>query len=514
MLKLFLSVLLFLQSAFLPLGLGQSNAQKWKLDNLPVYPDGYLCGTVYNAGAGLANEENGPTDEDSRMQIVSATTAEDFLSYCDTVEKEGFEKTYSASGDGITAAAFRGKDKFFYAYYCKKNGQARFIEDNGTNCFEDFGYTYSAGSEATVYQFDYPYQGPGEKKDEDIYSTNGMMYIIRLADNRLIVIDGGSIRQSADQNIEECMAFLHKITNTADTETVHIALWYGTHGHSDHITFFYKLLGFHHDTIDLERVMFNYPSLELVEHDGRTDMYRDRLAQFYPNVRYLKPHTGMTFDMGRTCSAAIERYVRGTPAPECGLSGEYDNGNGSLMRILPFALMMHYCTEYALRDPRDKLAVIHSASALTHAHERAQIGCGIYSLILWELLRDPCKASVTRGLYAAQAIYGNRKEFGAYSRIFDDGFAELPVEEIRSSGYVVDTLEAALWCLLRENRYDRCVLRAANLGEDTDTVAAVAGGLAGALFGLKAVQNSLAGRLLRRDYIEELCDKAAETWTA
>ena len=297
MLKLFLSVLLFLQSAFLPLGLGQSNAQKWKLDDLPVYPDGYLCGTVYNAGAGLANEENGPTDEDSRMQIVSATTAEDFLSYCNTVEKEGFEKTYSASGDGITAAAFRGKDRFFYAYYCEKNGQARFIEDNGTNCFEDFGYTYSAGSEATVYQFDYPYQGPGEKKDEDIYSTNGMMYIIRLADNRLIVIDGGSIRQSADQNIEECMAFLHKITNTAENETVHIALWYGTHGHSDHITFFYKLLGFHHDTIDLERVMFNYPSLELVEHDGRTDMYRDRLAQFYPNVRYLKPHTGMTFDI-------------------------------------------------------------------------------------------------------------------------------------------------------------------------------------------------------------------------
>ncbi len=242
------------------------------------------------------------------------------------------------------------------------------------------------------------------------------------------------------------------------------------------------------------------------------DLIMSNFAKWYYRGEYTP--TGMTFDMGRTCSAAIERYVSGTPAGECGLSGEYDNGNGSLMRMLPFALMMHYCTEYAQRDPREKLAVIHSASALTHAHERAQIGCGIYSLVLWELLCDPCKASIGRGLDTARLIYGDRKEFGAYSRIFDEGFAELPMEEIRSSGYVVDTLEAALWCLLRADRYDWCVLRAVNLGEDTDTVAAVAGGLAGAMFGLKAVQDSLADRLLRRDYIESLCDKAAEAWAA
>lgn len=123
------------------------------------------------------------------------------------------------------------------------------------------------------------------------------MYIIRLADNSLVVIDGGSIRQSSDENIEKCFALMRKITGTPEGEKVRIALWYGTHGHSDHVTFFYKLLGFYHSEIDLERVMFNYPSLSNIEHDARIDMYRDRLAKLYPSVKYLAPHTGMSFNI-------------------------------------------------------------------------------------------------------------------------------------------------------------------------------------------------------------------------
>lgn len=152
----------------------------------------------------------------------------------------------------------------------------------------------------TVYQFDYPYADFGEKKDEDIYSTNGMMYIIHLSDNSLIVIDGGSIRQSSDKNIDECIKLMHEITGTEEGEQIRIALWYGTHGHSDHVTFFYKLIGYYHNEINLERVMFNYPSLSLVEHDERIDMYRNRLAQLYPDVKYLCPHTGMSFNIANT----------------------------------------------------------------------------------------------------------------------------------------------------------------------------------------------------------------------
>ena len=84
--------------------------------------------------------------------------------------------------------------------------------------------------------------------------------------------------------------------------------------------------------------------------------------------------------------------------------------------------------------------------------------------------------------------------------------------EIKSTGYVVDTLEAAVWCLLTTESYAECVLRAANPGEDTDTVAAVAGGLAGALYGYAAIPEEWRNALLRREYIEEMCNRAARTW--
>ena len=77
---------------------------------------------------------------------------------------------------------------------------------------------------------------------------------------------------------------------------------------------------------------------------------------------------------------------------------------------------------------------------------------------------------------------------------------------------MVDTLEAALWCLLTTTDYKSCVLKAVNLGEDTDTVAAVAGGLAGILYGYDNIPQEWKDILIKRDYIENLCKVACETW--
>lgn len=294
MTKILVSVLIFLQSL---LGLGYENSEVWAFDALPCYEGGRVCSGVYNDGAGLASEQNGPTAEDSRLQVIAGTNASEYAAFIDAARESGFEAVYENCFETVTATALRKGDLLYYAYYCDATGEARVVEDNGSNSLENFGYSYSEGSAATLYQFDYPYADFGEKRDEDVYSTNGMMYIVKLADNSLVVIDGGSIRQSADKNIEECIRYMHKITGTQMGEPIRIALWYGTHGHSDHVTFFYKLLGYYHSDILLERVMFNYPSLSLVEHDERIDMFRDRLALLYPDVKYLKPHTGMSFDM-------------------------------------------------------------------------------------------------------------------------------------------------------------------------------------------------------------------------
>lgn len=218
--------------------------------------------------------------------------------------------------------------------------------------------------------------------------------------------------------------------------------------------------------------------------------------------------TDDTFDVGATCQAAIDRFMSyGLPINKCGLSDDYSNGNGSLMRIHPFVLYL--IKNYSVFD----LGLIHAASMLTHAHLRSKIGCGIYAYVLRELLSNPCKASVAVGLRAAKEFYEKYKinafnsELQNFGRLFD-GIDKLAETEIQSSGYVVHTLEAAIWCLLTTGNYKDCVLKAVNLGGDTDTTAAVAGGLAGALYGYDAIPEDWRNTLLKREYIEALCEKA------
>lgn len=213
--------------------------------------------------------------------------------------------------------------------------------------------------------------------------------------------------------------------------------------------------------------------------------------------------TGVTFDVGATCRAAIRNYAeRRLPPLRCGLQGERANGNGSLMRIYPFVLWLSG-TGDALTG--DAMEAILAASALTHGHRRAQLGCGIYACVLHALLRQPSEAAVTAGLADAETRFAGEPELAHYRRLFAASFSALPRREIRSSGYVVDTLEAAIWCLLTTGSFAECVCRAVNLGEDTDSVAAVAGSLAGARYGYDGIPQEWLDILLRRDYIESLC---------
>lgn len=219
--------------------------------------------------------------------------------------------------------------------------------------------------------------------------------------------------------------------------------------------------------------------------------------------------TGICFDVGRTSMKAIlDSICNQKPALKCGCDAEYDNGNGSLMRIHPFVLYAH-----AKELPLDEwIGLIKDASAITHAHERSKVGCLIYAFVLMQLLRENSKEGVLSGLRRTKCELQDCEEICHYGRIFESGFAYLDESEIRSSGYVVDTLEAALWCILTTESYKECVLKAVNLGEDTDTVAAVAGGLAGALYGYDAIPEEWRDVLIKRDAIEDLCERACDSF--
>ena len=243
----------------------------------------------------------------------------------------------------------------------------------------------------------------------------------------------------------------------------------------------------------------------LIENGLDYDLMMQNFVKWYENGEFTP--TGVTFDIGNTCAYAIHNYHKNQkPYTMCGMNGDRDNGNGSLMRIHPIAL---YLAEKDM-EVEEKIQIVHTVSALTHAHDRSKIACGIYSFILWELLKNPTMYAVKEGLDKAYAFYQGQAELSAYSRLFEVGFMGLPKSEIKSTGYVVHTLEAVVWCLLTTNSFEEAVVKAVNLGEDTDTVGAITGSLAGVLYGYEAIPERWKKVLLKLDYIEELCEQLAE----
>ena len=194
------------------------------------------------------------------------------------------------------------------------------------------------------------------------------------------------------------------------------------------------------------------------------------------------------FDVGNACRTAIGRYGRGTAPLDCGMKDNACNGNGSLMRIspLPFYLLETYGCDAMNKE--EAFEIVHNVSSLTHAHGISLAGCDIYCAVMLEILKGTEKDKLMQAAGEKTAIYAEkhseyRQAYSKYSRIFQADFAETPEKLIESSGYVVHTLEAVIWCFLNTDNYKDCVLKAVNLGSDTDSVACVAGSITGLYYG-------------------------------
>lgn len=213
---------------------------------------------------------------------------------------------------------------------------------------------------------------------------------------------------------------------------------------------------------------------------------------------------GYAYDIGATCYDAIMNY-RVTGAVPAGLCEEENNGNGSLMRIMPACLSAHNVNE------------VEAVSALTHAHHRAQIGCGLYYFIVNSIVNREAGQSINDcikfGLKDGFEWYHGAEELRHYGRLRNvESFSFLPENKIQSTGYVVHTLEAALWSLLNSDSYRSALLKAVNLGYDADSVGAVCGGLAGLYYGFNQIPKEWVDKIQAVDDIKRLCnlmDKAA-----
>lgn len=209
--------------------------------------------------------------------------------------------------------------------------------------------------------------------------------------------------------------------------------------------------------------------------------------------------TGVVFDIGGATADALIRIAGGTPAEQAGGCDEFSNGNGSLMRILPVSLKF---ANEPLAMHCDRLG---RASSITHGHPRSKMACAFHGFVTRQLLLGgQLQAALETARTAFTGCYERAPEFGRFKHILSDDLVSLPEGEVVSTGYVLHTLHASLWCLLTTKSFEDCVLKAVNLGGDTDTTGCVAGGLAGVHYGVNAIPEKWLQTLARRSDVEFL----------
>ena len=251
--------------------------------------------------------------------------------------------------------------------------------------------------------------------------------------------------------------------------------------------------------------------LESLRRTGTID-YTDIMDNF---VKWLDDGAftpyGYAYDIGRGTMSAIHRYKRYHKPLKAGNIDERSNGNGSLMRIMPAVL---YCIQHHLSD-NEAIDIIHKVGSLTHAHIRSNIACGLYCFMASAILNEEgsltsrLQAGLDKGFSFYEAYLADHENLEYYDRLRNlDSFGDLAEDSIRSTGYVVDTLEAAVWSLVNTDSFADALLKAVNLGYDTDTVGAVCGGLAGLYYGYDAIPEDWLAALQRHDWIESLCADA------
>lgn len=237
----------------------------------------------------------------------------------------------------------------------------------------------------------------------------------------------------------------------------------------------------------------------------------DKFVDWYKKG-YYSPN-GEVFDIGNTTKLALDNYVINRNK-ECGLNSLYDNGNGSLMRIIPLA---YYFRKANLNIDQIK-NIVFEVSSITHSHIISKYACLMYIMFLLNIFDDYDKEEAydsmleTINEFLENEEKQNKKIIKeTYKRILKGNLDTLKEKDIKSTGYVVDTLEAVLWIVLNSKDYKESVLKAVNLGDDTDTIGALAGGLLGAIYGYCSIPTEWLESVRKKEEILKLCEAMEKT---
>lgn len=199
--------------------------------------------------------------------------------------------------------------------------------------------------------------------------------------------------------------------------------------------------------------------------------------------------TGECFDIGITVSSALNRYLQ-TKSPFQGSTDPQSAGNGSLMRLAPVILFYYPHQDLILKYAGE-------SSRTTHGAQECLDACQFFALLIKLALDGQSKQEILHAHAYSASTENIRK-------IAQADYCHKDISEIKGSGYVVQSLEAALWCFAKTDTFDAAILEAANLGDDADTTAAICGQLAGAYYGVDNINPEWLNKLSMKDDIAQL----------
>lgn len=219
---------------------------------------------------------------------------------------------------------------------------------------------------------------------------------------------------------------------------------------------------------------------------------------------------GEVFDIGNTTQIALQNIQNGEDLAQCGCDDFYSNGNGALMRILP---LVFYIKSMSIDD---RFLWTKRVARLTHGHSISILSCFYYVEFARQLIEGRPLLEIYKNLQRSIPLFFSDKpdlnnELDVLGRLLKEDIFLIHEKNVKSSGYVVHTLEASIWCLMTTENYADSVLKAVNLGEDTDTTGAVTGGLAGLFYGETAIPASWLTDLAQLDRIMELGNRMAKS---
>lgn len=242
-------------------------------------------------------------------------------------------------------------------------------------------------------------------------------------------------------------------------------------------------------------------TMDSINKCGKID-YKDMMDKFCNWERHGEyTGNGEVFDIGITTKYALRRYMDEHLDPlACGGDGIGENGNGSLMRMLPIAL---YCFQKKI-DDAEILDIVKNTSSLTHAHEQSVLGCFIYVQFVIFLLNGSSLEDAYSRIQKLNYSMFLDETVAVYQRILQDDIFHFDLNSIHSGGYIVHTLEAVLWTIFHTHNYSDAILTSVNLGDDTDTVAAITGSIAGILYGYDSIPVSWIEKLKNKELLNNI----------